>query len=147
MTLSDFDASALDPDQFAATVKAATKSQLEELMSGEHRKAILDTVFNRLPSRFRADRAGTTDAVVHWHITGPAGTDSYEVTIGDGACTTGAVTVADPKLGLTLGGPDFLALIAGSSNPTMMFMTGKLKVKGDPMLAAGIANLFDFPKG
>src|SRR5262245_2730442 len=103
-------------------------------MAGEYRTQILDRIFDRLPSRFRADRAGTTDAVSHWNITSPSGTATYEVAISGGACTSGAATSADPKLTLTLGGADFLTLIAGAANPTMMFMTGKLKVKGDPML-------------
>jgi putative sterol carrier protein len=29
----------------------------------------------------------------------------------------------------------------------MLFMTGKLKAKGDLALAANLANLFDLPKG
>ena len=41
---------------------------------------------------------------------------------------------------------DFLQLISGGANPMMMFMTGKLKAKGDLGLAANLANLFDLPK-
>src|SRR5436190_955297 len=132
MTEFDLDAlRTLDPDQFAALVKSAGKAQLDELMSGDHRKGILDTIFHRLPSRFRPDRAGDTNAVIVWNITGPNGTDAYEVTIANGTCTTGPVTGADPKVTFTLAGPEFLTLISGSSNPMMMFMTGKLKAKGD----------------
>jgi putative sterol carrier protein len=137
----------LTPEDFAAVVKSAKKSQLDELMTGGHRKEILDAIFEQLPSRFRPDRAGTTEAVIHWNITSPDRIDSYEVAIAGGTCTCGPATGTDPTLTLALGGADFLTLIAGTANPTMMFMTGKLKVKGDPMLAASIANLFDFPKG
>ena len=148
MTAFDFDAlRTLEPEDFAALVKSAKKSELDELMAGEYRTQILDTIFERLPSRFRPDRAGTTDAVIHWHITSPSGTVTYEVAISGGACTSGSVTSGEPKLALTLGGADFLTLIAGAANPTMMFMTGKLKVKGDPMLAASVANFFDLPRG
>ena len=149
MTDFDFDALRnLDPDAFATLVRSSSKSELEELMAGQHRKDVLDTIFDRLPSRFRADRAGTTQAVIHWHITSANNPpDSYEVAIADGTCTAGPITDDDPKLGLTLNGTDFLKLITGQANPPMMFMTGKLKVKGDPMLAASIANLFEFPKG
>jgi putative sterol carrier protein len=150
VTESTFDMEALrtlTPEDFAALVKSASKSQLDDLMAGEHRKEILDTIFEQLPSRFRPDRAGNTDAVIHWNITSSAGADSYAVVISGGTCTSGPASETDPKLVLTLSAADFLGLIAGTANPTMMFMTGKLKVKGDPMLAASIANLFDFPKG
>jgi putative sterol carrier protein len=148
VTAFDFDAlRTLEPEDFAALVKSAKKSELDELMAGEHRIQVLDAIFERLPSRFRADRAGTTEAVIHWNVTSPSGTATYEIAISGGACTSGAVTTSDPKLALTLGGADFLTLIAGTANPTMMFMTGKLKVKGDPMLAASVANFFDLPRG
>jgi putative sterol carrier protein len=137
----------LTPEGFAALVKSAKKSDLDELMRGPHRTEILDTIFEQLPSRFRPDRAGTTEAVIHWNVSSPERTDTYEIAISRGTCTSGPATAADPKLVLTLSGVDFLNLIAGTANPTMMFMTGKLKVKGDPMLAASIANFFDFPKG
>ena len=45
-----------------------------------------------------------------------------------------------------MGPVEFLKLISGRANPVMMFMTGKIKAKGDLGLAANIANLFDIPK-
>ena len=53
----------------------------------------------------------------------------------------------EPKVAFTLAGYDFLQLISGNANPMMLFMTGKVKVKGDVALAANVANLFDLPKG
>jgi putative sterol carrier protein len=145
--MSDFDAS-LEPAEFAAKVKAASKDQLEALMASDERTKILDAVFNRFPGQFRADRAGSTNAVIHWNITGrpDGGVDTYEVVIADGACTLSPSPDAEPKLSVTTGGVDFLQLISGSANPMMMFMTGKLKAKGDLGLAANLANLFDLPK-
>ena len=65
----------------------------------------------------------------------------------DGACTLSPKPEHDPKLALTLGAVDFLKVVSGNGNPVMLFMTGKLKAKGDLGLAANIANLFDIPKG
>ena len=36
---------------------------------GDDRSKILDEVFDRMPTLFRADRAGNTAAVIHWNIT------------------------------------------------------------------------------
>jgi putative sterol carrier protein len=52
----------------------------------------------------------------------------------------------EPTLAVTVAPLDFLKLVSGNGNPVMMFMTGKLKAKGDLGLAANIANLFDIPK-
>jgi len=129
-------------------VKSASKDQLEGVLSSEYRGKILDEIFNRFPKQFRADKAGSTNAVLHWNITGrpDGGADTYELVIADGACTLSPTAEAEPKLALTVGGVDFLQLITGSGNPMMMFMTGKLKAKGDLGLAANLANLFDLPK-
>jgi hypothetical protein len=145
--LTDFDS--VDPKQFAQLVKNASGDQLAAVMSGESRDKVLREVFNRMPALFRADRAGNTSAVVHWNIGGgPDGrVDTYELVIADGKCTLSPEPAHEPKLALTLGGADFLKVVSGNANPVMMFMTGKLKAKGDLGLAAKIGDLFDIPKG
>jgi len=136
------------PSEFANMVKSASNDQLAEIMSGDQRKPVLDGIFGRMPGLFRADKAGSTNAVIHWIIgDGPDGsTDTYELVIADGTCVLSPSATAEPKLALTLGGVDFLKVVSGNSNPVMLFMTGKLKAKGDLNLAANIANLFDMPK-
>jgi putative sterol carrier protein len=118
-------------------------------MAGEQRGKILGEIFSRFPKQFRADRAGSTNAVIHWNIGGrPDGeSDTYEVVIADGTCTVSSTPQADPKLTVAVGPVDFLNLITGNGNPMMMFMTGKLKAKGDLGLAANLQNLFDLPRG
>lgn len=144
--LSDF--SKLQPDQFAQLVKSASDAQLDEVMSSEVRKPVLDEIFRRMPSLFRADRAGNTNAVIHWTVTGrpDGGSDTYEIVISDGTCHLSESADAEPKVALTLGPANFLKVVSGNGNPVMMFMTGKLKAKGDLGLAANIANLFNIPK-
>ncbi|MFJ8578952.1 SCP2 sterol-binding domain-containing protein [Micromonospora sp. NPDC093277] len=149
--MTDFDPANfanVSPKEFAQLVKSTPDDKIAEVMSGEKRGKILNEVFGRMPSLFRADRAGATNAVIHWNITGRAdgGTDTYEIVIENGACTVSDAPERDPKLGLTMGPVDFLKIVSGGGNPVMMFMTGKLKAKGDLGLAANIANLFDIPK-
>lgn len=144
--LSNF--SNLQPAEFAQLVKNASDAQLAEVMSSDKRTQILDEIFRRMVGLFRADRAGATEAVIHWIIAGRAdgGNDIYEIVIADGTCKLSEKPENEPKLALTLGPADFLRVVSGNGNPTMMFMTGKLKAKGDLGLAANIANLFDIPK-
>jgi putative sterol carrier protein len=149
--MTDFDLSdftSVDPKKFAQIVKSTPDSQLAEVMQSDLRAKILDEVFGRMPASFRADRAGSTNAVIHWVITGrpDGGADTYEVVIADGACTVSDTPQKEPRLTVTLGPVDFLKVVSSNANPVMMFMTGKLKAKGDLGLAANIANLFDLPK-
>jgi len=146
INLADFES--VDPQQFAQLIKTAPADQLAAAMTSEQRKPILDAVFERMPTLFRADRAGNTNAVIHWNIGDrpDGGVDTYELVIENGACTLSDSAEREPKLSLTLGAVDFLKVVSGNGNPVMMFMTGKLKAKGDLGLAANIANLFDMPK-
>jgi hypothetical protein len=141
--------SSLDAQQLSQLVKSTPEGDIKDLMQGDARGAVLDEVFGRFPALFRPDRAGATTAVIHWNITDRpgGGEDTYEVVIENGTCTVSDSPQHDePKLSVTLGPVDFLKLAAGAANPVMMFMTGKLKARGDLGLAANIANLFDLPK-
>lgn len=149
--MTDFDPANfanVGPKEFAQLVKSTPDGKIAEVMSGDLRGKILNEVFSRMPQMFRADRAGSTSAVIHWNITGRAdgGTDTYEVIVENSTCTINEGATRDPKLSLTLGPVEFLKMVSGGANPMMMFMTGKLKAKGDLGLAANIANLFDIPK-
>src|SRR5262245_57854466 len=108
----------IDPAQFSTLVKNASNDQLTAVMSGESRKQVLDQIFGRMPSLFRADRAGSTNTVIHWNITGAAdgGEDTYELVIADGTCTLSPTPAAEPKLSLTLSGVDFLKVVSGNGN-------------------------------
>jgi putative sterol carrier protein len=138
----------LDPANFAQLVKSASDAQIAEVMSSDARPKVLNEIFKRMPTLFRPERAGNTNAVIHWSITGApdGGTDTYELVIADGACTLSETPSHEPKLALTVGPVDFLKVVSGNGNPVMMFMTGKLKAKGDLSLASNIANLFSIPK-
>jgi putative sterol carrier protein len=139
----------IDPKEFAQIVKSSSTEQLNAALQGDRRDKVLNEIFGRMPSLFRADRAGATNTVIHWNVgDGPDGrVDTYELVIADGKCTLSPVPEHEAKLALTLGQADFLKVVSGNANPVMMFMTGKLKAKGDLGLAAKIADLFDIPKG
>ena len=148
--MTDFNAeflAAVGPTEFARVVKSTPDSTIADVMDGADRSKILDEVFNRMPTLFRADRAGATQAVIHWNITGgPSGADTYETVIEDGACTVTNQPAREPKLSMTMDPVTFLKVVSGDGNPMMMFMTGKIKAKGDLGLAAQVAKLFEIPK-
>ena len=149
--MPDFNAESLatvEPKEFARLVKSTPDATIAEVMAGPDRGPILDEVFNRMPTLFRADRAGDTRAVIHWNITGGSGggNDTYETVIENGACTVTSQPVREPKLAMTMDAVTFLKVVSGDGNPMMMFMTGKIKAKGDLGLAAQVAKLFDIPR-
>jgi putative sterol carrier protein len=143
--LSNF--ASLEPKEFAQIVKSASNAQLNEALKGDVRAQVLGGIFAAMPGSFRADRAGSTNAVIHWTLSdGPDGPETYELIIADGTCVLSPSATQEPKLALTLATADFLKIVTGSGNAVMLFMTGKVKAKGDLGLAAKIADLFDVPK-
>jgi hypothetical protein len=142
------DFASVSPTEFAQLVKATPDSELQNLLDGDLRQPILRSIFTRMPESFRPDRAGSTSAVIHWIVTGgPDGSDTYEVRIADGTCETTEQPGTDaPSLAITVAPLDFVKVVSGNGNPVMMFMTGRLKAKGDLALAANIQHIFAVPK-
>jgi putative sterol carrier protein len=142
------DYAGITPTEFARLVKATPQGEMQRLLEGEQRKAILDGIFARMPESFRPAKAAGLDAVIQWTIMGGAnGSDTYEIHIADGVCTTSSEPSTDsPRLGITVAPVDFVRVVSGNASPVLMFMTGKLKAKGDMNLAVNIPNLFEVPK-
>jgi hypothetical protein len=137
---------AIDEGDFARLIGRARKDQLEAVMGSPLRPIVLDQIFRRFAEHYRTGEA-RPPKVIHWKVTGgPAGdADEYELVMRGDSCDTNAVPQHDADTTITLSGPDFLLLTSGNSKPTTMFMTGKLKVRGDLGLAAVLAKLFVIP--
>ncbi len=137
----------IDADQYAALVAEASDEDLERGMA-ENRELVLEQVFSRMPERFQSDKAGDLDAVIEWRIRGrpDGGHDRWQLAIKDGACTLLPEGDEDPNVTLSVGPVDFLKLITGNASGPMMFTFGKLKVRGDLLLAARIQSFFEVPK-
>ena len=148
MSVHDVNPATLEPREFAQLVKRSSADELRRLMTGEQRRDVLDAVFVRMPGVFRADRAGTTTAVLHWKVGDRpgSGADTYELVIADRTCTLSAAPDRPATLELSIGGVDFLKMVTGNANPVALFVLGKLKAKGDIGLTARVPNLFDVPK-
>lgn len=98
-------------------------------------------IFEQMPSRFRADRAAGTNAVVQYDISGDSG-GTWHAVIKDGTCTVNAGAATNPNLTLQVGAQDWIEVSTGKQNPQMLFMSGKLKLKGDMGLAMKLGSMF-----
>jgi putative sterol carrier protein len=69
------------------------------------------------------------------------------VRVAGGRCETSTTpTTDDPRLAITVAPVDFVKVVSGNANPVIMFMSGRLKAKGDMGLAANIQNIFAVPR-
>ncbi|MGH3780756.1 MAG: SCP2 sterol-binding domain-containing protein [Rhodanobacteraceae bacterium] len=151
--IDGIDPKTLSPEEFARLVKHASPEQFDAVLEDPLRRgALLDGVFSRMAGQFRPESAPDRDSAIHWRITGgPNGDDVYEtwITGAQGTstpqCSTSKEPSHDPRVTLTMAADQFLKLVSGNSAPTMMFITGKVKLDGDIGFAANLTKIFDMP--
>ncbi|MFF0148595.1 SCP-2 sterol transfer family protein [Amycolatopsis sulphurea] len=137
----------VDPERLATLVARASRAQLEAVVADRGlRLKVLDEIFARMGAHIRVDRARSLHAVVHWRLSGEDGYDRYETTISQGACTVSRQMRKEPRVTITVSPVDFFRLITHQATPAVLFVTGKLKVKGDLAFAAGLIGYFDLPR-
>ncbi len=97
--------------------------------------------FDQMPSRFRSDRAGATSAVIQYDVGGEGG-GTWHVVIKDATCAVNEGAATGPNLTIQVGAQDWLDMVSGKAQPQMLFMSGKLKIKGDMGLAMKLGSMF-----
>ena len=70
---------------------------------------------------------------------------TYQLKIAGGKCEIVKGRADTPRVTLTLALPDFLRVVAGKLPPVQAFMSGKLKLSGDMMIATAMQGWF--PQG
>jgi putative sterol carrier protein len=103
--------------------------------------ATVQETFEAMPSRFRADKAAGTNATIQYDISGDGG-GTWNAVIKDGSCAVTPGAAASPNLTLQISAQDWLDMLSGKQSGQMLFMSGKLKVKGDMGLAMKLGSLF-----
>ena len=98
-------------------------------------ETLLDQVFDGMQQAFQPEKAAGQSAVVQWNVDAPGSTHSRAVHIADGTCKVELGTAENPRLTLTLTLADFLRFVSGQLDGMQAFMSGKLKLGGDIMLA------------
>jgi putative sterol carrier protein len=136
---------ALDAGQFATLVAQASDEDLARGLS-ENGELVLEEIFRRMPEHFRADKAGDLAAVVEWRVrAGDGEPHRWQLVIGRGSCRVERHGQVEPTVTFSIGGVDFVRLITGNASGPMLFTFGKLKIRGDLLLAARFQGFFELP--
>jgi putative sterol carrier protein len=98
-------------------------------------------IFDGMPKAFDRGEAEGLNAVIQFNIEGDEGGNWY-ATIKDQTCTVSQGVHDNPTLSLKMLDKNWMALCKGELNAVMAFMSGKLKAKGDLMLAQRLPKLF-----
>jgi putative sterol carrier protein len=98
-------------------------------------------LLKKLPSAFNADAASGVDATMQFNCSTPV-----NIVIKNGSCTANDGTAGNADVTVTMEDDDLVALMKGELNGMTAFMTGKLQIEGDLMLAQRMFGFFDASK-
>jgi putative sterol carrier protein len=137
-------------EDFAKLMAEASDELLAEMMNGPARKQVLDEIFGRMAEHVNPDSARGTNAVAHFKILDRpdelgGGYDHYQVVFEDGNCTASDQIEREPQVTIKVAPIDFLRLASNQVSGPVLFMTGKLKLEGDVMLASRLTGFFRIP--
>lgn len=152
--LGDADAgvhlSTLSTDSLVRLVSRASKEQLKALAGDEVlRPFFLDEIFRRMSGQLISEKVRDISIVVSWRFTNDDvedGFDRYQMVIEDGEFAAAKDLDRIPDTTVTLSVYDFILMATGNTAFASMFVTGKVKVKGDYSIAALLTTYFDIPK-
>jgi putative sterol carrier protein len=95
-----------------------------------------------MPERFNPDKAGDLEAAVGYQIEDLG----YTLLIRNGTCLIFPRLLKPCDTLLTAKSDDFVAMSTGTLNAQEAFMTGKIKIDGDPLLMQKVAKSFRRPE-
>jgi putative sterol carrier protein len=98
-------------------------------------------IFDAMAEQFQPEKAKGINAVIQYNLSGENGGEWY-TSIADGTCTVTKGTSEEPRLTINMTDEDFVAMSSGNANPIQLFMSGKVKVQGDLMMAQSMMNWF-----
>src|SRR5438105_15928052 len=95
----------------------------------------------KMTKAFDPSAATGTSCVLQFNTSKPA-----YITIKDGKAALAEGNAPGPDVTLIMADEDLIALLKGELNGMQAFMTGKLQLEGDMMLAQRLGTLFDASK-
>ena len=109
-------------------------------MADTPKGVITEDIANKLKAK--PELLKTINAIFEFNITGGnGGVWTLDVTEASGGQITEGPSDAEKKIVITVADQDFMNIIAGKLKTEMAYMSGKLKVKGNPTVAIKLKSL------
>ena len=101
----------------------------------------VNELIRHMPANMNTAAAGNLQTTIQYRITNPV-----HIKLDNGQCTVHEGTAEAPNLTIIISDDNLLAMLTGELNGITAFMSGKLKVEGDMMLAQRLPAIFDTAK-
>lgn len=101
----------------------------------------VNDLIRKMPEAINPGAAAGMRSTIQYKITNP-----MYLVIDDGKCSAHEGVAPAPDVALTMTDENLMAMLKGELNGISAFMSGKLKVEGDMMLAQRMQGMFDTGK-
>ena len=103
---------------------------------------VLDPIFDGMRAAFMPKKAKGDSAVLQYDVDVGGTVFRYQVKVHGGVCTTTRDGCEPARLTISAKLPDFLRLMAGQLHGVQAFLTGRVKLAGEMMLAPKMQSWF-----
>lgn len=101
-------------------------------------------IIEQMPSVFVPEAAQQVTATYQLELSGEGG-GIYWLKVADGQATSGEGKVESPTVSMKASAEDFVRITTGQLNPVTAVMSGKLRIRGDMVLATKLSSMFGKP--
>ncbi|MET9130064.1 SCP2 sterol-binding domain-containing protein [Streptomyces antibioticus] len=108
--------------------------------------AALTLIFDLLVSEFNPEKAKGQKGVFQFDIASAEGQKLHYVHVEGGTCRTDKGLHESPDITIGIKFPDMLAMGVGKLPGAKAFLTGKLKLRGSPLMGTKLGEWFDHPE-
>ncbi|WP_019869962.1 SCP2 sterol-binding domain-containing protein [Salinispora oceanensis] len=128
-------------------VETVPHDQLAEALNAQSGgvPAALDLIFALLASEFNPAKAKGKKGVFQFEVLAPDATYEYVVHVENHTCQWQRGRAEDPDIAIGVKLPDMLLMGIGKLPGAKAFMTGKLKIRGNPLFGTKLGDWFDHP--
>ncbi len=96
-----------------------------------------------MPNAFNPAKATGVDALIQYNLTSGGGSGSvWNSHIANGEITIEEGEADSPTMTITMDADDYVEMMSGRLDAMQAFMSGKIKVTGDIMLASRLMSFF-----
>jgi hypothetical protein len=104
---------------------------------------VLGQVFGMIAAAFIPGAAVVESAVVQFDVTAPDGVHSYQLKFADEKCVVLKAKGEAARLTISLALPVFLRIVGGELDGRQAFISGRVRLSGDVLLAQAMRGWFN----
>jgi putative sterol carrier protein len=109
--------------------------------AGEHMDSTPQKVFDSMCGSFQANKAKGVHARYQWDLSGPQG-GQWWIDVDDGKYKMGKGKIDNPNVTFVAKDKDWVAVSNHQMGGIWAYLTGRLKIRGDQVLARKLGEIF-----